>query len=235
MNMTTLAGYIDHAILHPTVTDSAALREIESLKHYPLGSLCVRPCSMAATVEALAGTQIPTCTVIGFPHGTPCTSVKVFETEKAIADGATEVDMVVNVGKTLSADWGYVRADIAAVMAAARCHEAILKVIFETDFVTEDAAKIKLCEICSDIGVDYVKTSTGFGFVKVEGGMAYTGATEHDVRLMRKHCPDTVGIKASGGIRTLEQALRFVELGATRLGTSSTVAILEKARKELGE
>jgi deoxyribose-phosphate aldolase len=235
MNMSTLAGYIDHAILHPTVTDSAALEEIESLKHYPLGSLCVRPSSVAATAAALVGTPIPTCTVIGFPQGTPCTSVKVFEAEKAIADGATEVDMVVNIGKTLSADWEYVHADIAAVMAAAKAHEAMLKVIFETDFVTEDADKIKLCEICSDIGVDYVKTSTGFGFVKGEGGMSYTGATEHDVKLMRTHCPDTIGIKASGGIRTLEHALRFVELGATRLGTSSTVAILEKARQELGE
>jgi len=235
MNMTTLAGYIDHAILHPTVTDSAALEEIESLKHYPLGSLCVRPSSVSATVEALSGTGIPTCTVIGFPQGTPCTSVKVFETEKAIADGATEVDMVVNIGKTLSADWDYVYADIAAVCAVAQAREAIVKVIFETDFVTEDADKIKLCEICSEIGVDYVKTSTGFGFVKGENGMSYRGATEHDVKLMRKHCPDTVGIKASGGIRTLEQALRFVELGATRLGTSSTIALLERAREELGE
>ncbi|MDP6357423.1 MAG: deoxyribose-phosphate aldolase [Planctomycetota bacterium] len=235
MNMTTLAGYIDHAILHPTVTDSAALEEIEGLKHYPLGSFCVRPSSVKATAEALAGTQIPTCTVIGFPQGTPCTSVKVFETEEAIADGATEVDMVVNIGKTLSGDWEFVRADIAAVMAAAKARGAMLKVIFETDFVTEDVAKIRLCEICSEIGVDYVKTSTGFGFVKGEGGMSCAGATEHDVRLMREHCHDSVGIKASGGIRTLEQALRFVELGATRLGTSSTAAILEKARQELGE
>jgi deoxyribose-phosphate aldolase len=235
MNMTTLAGTIDHAILHPTVTDSAALEEIEGLKKYPLGSLCVRPSSVAATAEALSGTDIPTCTVIGFPQGTPCTSVKVFETEKAILDGATEVDMVVNIGKTLSGDWDYVHADIAAVCAVAQAREAMLKVIFETDFVTEDADKIKLCEICSEIGVDYVKTSTGFGFVKGENGMAYTGAREHDVNLMRTHCPDTIGIKASGGIRTLEQALRFVELGAGRLGTSSTIAILEKAREELGE
>ena len=136
--------------------------------------------------------------------------------------------MVVNVGRVIQGDWDYVNQDIRTVFDAAKQFDAILKVIFETDFVTEQSDKIRLCEICSEIGVDFVKTSTGFGFVKQESGdYGYQGATENDIKLMREICPASVGVKASGGIRDYATADRFRQLGATRLGTSATKAIVE--------
>src|SRR5262249_25543502 len=152
---------------------------------------------------------------------------KAAEAEQACKDGATELDMVVNVGKVLSEDWAFVERDIKAVLDVARQHKAILKVIFENDFLPKDEHKIKLCEICGKLGVDFVKTSSGFGFVKVASGdYNYKGATEADVALMRKHSPAKVGIKAAGGVRTQAEALRMQELGCTRLGTSAPEPII---------
>ena len=189
-------------------------------------SICVKPSYVQLASELLAGTRVLASTVIGFPHGGTSTAAKAEETHEACRQGAKEVDMVVNIGRVLANDWSYVQGDIGAVVAAAHDHDAITKVIFETGLLPDDALKIRLCEISESCGADFVKTSTGFGFIKdADGNLTSTGATLHDVSLMRKHCSDAVAVKASGGIRSYEDAKTFVELGATRLGTSSTEAI----------
>ncbi len=236
LTMTRIARMIDHAILHPTLTEAQVRQDCDSLRVYPLASLCVRPCDVKLVHSLLAGTPIATCTVIGFPHGTSKPAVKAFEAEQAFNDGATEVDMVVNNARVLANDWPAVRQDIEAVLTVTRKHRGILKVIFETDYLPDDEPKIRLCEICSQLGVDYVKTSTGFGFVKGDNGTySYKGATDHDLRLMRKHCKSSVGVKASGGVRSLEDALRVIDLGVTRIGATATRAICEAARERFGE
>lgn len=234
-SLNDVARLLDHAILQPTTTDAHLDAEVASLVAYPLATLCVRPCSVARTSGLLAGTRIGVCTVIGFPSGSPATATKVFEARQALADGATELDMVVNVGQVLGENWAYVRHDIASVVEVGHAANAIVKVIFETDFLPHDKHKIRLCEICTEVGADFVKTSTGFGFVKgVDGKFGYRGATEHDVALMRKHAGPTMGIKPSGGIRTLDEVLKFVQLGATRIGTGSSPAILQAAAERFG-
>jgi deoxyribose-phosphate aldolase len=188
-----------------------------------VASVCVKPSQVALAVECLRGSPVVVGTVIGFPHGGTTTEAKVAETELACGQGGREVDMVVNLGKALSGDWTYVQKDIRAVVEVASAAGAIVKVIFETGLLPDDATKIRLCEISEAAGAAFVKTSTGFGYVKRLDGMLFaTGATEHDVRLMRTHCSATVQVKASGGIRSYEDARRFVDLGATRLGTSAT-------------
>jgi deoxyribose-phosphate aldolase len=230
-----IVGLCDHALLHPNLTDADLQAQLQALRPYPVASVCIKPYAVAMAVEALAGTAIGVGTVIGFPHGSPKSAVKAAEAEAAFGDGAREVDMVINVGKALSGDWAFVREDIAAVLAVARGHGGLIKVIFETDFLPGDAVKIRLCEICSDLGADYVKTSTGFGYVKQPNGQfATTGATGHDVELMRRHCPSSVGVKPSGGVRTLDDVLRYVELGATRIGTTATLAIHREALERFG-
>jgi deoxyribose-phosphate aldolase len=225
-----LARMLDHAILQPTFTDAQMRAELEGLKGYRIATVCIKPYAVPLAAEVLAGTEIGVGTVIGFPHGSPRPDTKAAETERAFDDGAAEVDMVVNVGKVLSEDWAFVREDIGAVRDVTRRRGGLLKVIFETDFLPDDAHKITLCEVCSELNVDYVKTSTGFGFSKgTDGGYSYKGATEHDIALMRRHCVPSVGVKASGGVRSLADALKFVRLGATRLGTTSTHAILKAA------
>lgn len=167
------------------------------------------------------------CTVIGFPHGNSRVDVKVFETERAIDDGAVEIDMVVNTGKVLSEDWDYVYNEIASIVTVTKKHGAALKVIFENDFLPEDKYKIRLCEICSELKVEFVKTSTGYGFVKQpDGSYGYKGATHDDLVLMRKHSDPSVEIKAAGGVRTLEDTLKVRELGVTRIGATATETIV---------
>ena len=227
---------LDHALLHPTLTDKAVTEQCEALQPYPLASLCVKPCHVEMVADMMADSVIDVGTVIGFPHGVTTTATKVAETRLAFERGAVEADMVVNTGKVLGGQWDEVRHDIAEVLTVVRERAGLLKVIFETDFVTEDADKIRLCEVCSDLGVNYVKTSTGCGYVKqVDGGVSYRGATDHDIRLMRQHCPPGVGVKPSGGVRTLDDMLRFHRLGATRFGTTSSHAILSEARERFGE
>jgi len=175
----------------------------------------------------LQGSDVMVCTVIGFPHGNSRVDVKVFETERAIDDGAVEIDMVVNSGKVLSEDWDYVTNEIAAIVAVTKKHGAALKVIFENDFLTEEKHKIRLCEICSELKVEFVKTSTGYGFVKQsDGSYGYQGATHEDLVLMRKHSGPDVEVKAAGGVRTLEDTLKVRELGVTRIGATATEAII---------
>ena len=229
-----LVGLFDHAILKPTMTDDEMRKQMRSLRRYPLASICIKPYAVKMAVEEMAGTGVAVGTVIGFPHGTALPEIKAAEAEAAFRDGAHDVDMVVNVGKVLSKDWDYVRQDISGVLKVAREHGGIIKVIFETDYLAHDEDKIMLCEICSELKVDYVKTSTGFGFVMRANGYGYTGATEHDVELMRRYSAIGVGVKPSGGVRSLDSVLRMVELGATRIGTASTEAIYAQALQRYG-
>jgi len=230
-----LAGLLDHALLAPTLTDAELRKGCRELRPYPIATVCIKPHAIKLAAEELTGTGIKVCTVIGFPHGIQVPAVKAYEAEQAFLDGASEVDMVVNTGKVLSGDWGFVREDIEAVTGAARRHQGVVKVIFETDFLPEDRDKIRLCEICSEVGVDFVKTSTGFGFVKGgTGGYDYSGATDHDLKLMRAHCRPEVGVKASGGVRNLDRALAVAALGVTRIGTGSAPAILREYRERFG-
>lgn len=224
----------DHAILHPQFTDAQMLAELEGIKSLPLASVCIKPYAVSLAREVLSGTSIGIGTVIGFPSGSHTPDSKAIETERAFDDGATEADMVINVGKALSHDWDYCREDITAVLQITRARRGVIKVIFETDYLTDDAAKIKLCELCSELGVDYVKTSTGFGFAKQpDGSFQARGAQDADIKLMRRHSGPHVGVKASGGIRSYPDALRVIALGVTRIGTSSSHAILKAASAAL--
>jgi deoxyribose-phosphate aldolase len=194
----------------------------------------VKPYFVARARELLSSTRVRVGCVIGFPAGNSTTALKVFETETACRDGAVEIDMVINIGKALGGDWEYVEQEIRAVAEAAHRHGAKLKVIFENDYLPDDATKIRLCEICGRAGADWVKTSTGYGFVKQpSGGYDYRGATEHDLRLMRAHSPAHVQVKAAGGVRDLDGLLRVRELGCTRLGASATQAILEEFQRRV--
>ena len=223
-----IAALIDHALLHPTMTDDEIQNGCRLADQYSVASVCVKPYSIPLAAKVLKDSSVAVGTVIGFPHGSNPTNVKVLEADWSCKQGAKELDMVVNIGRVLQSDWDFVYQDIQAVCEIAKHHNALLKVIFETDYVDQRAHKVKLCEICSEIGVDFVKTSTGFGFTKKDGGgYGYVGATEDDIRLMREICPPSVGVKASGGIRDFATAVNFRELGATRLGTSATKAIVE--------
>jgi deoxyribose-phosphate aldolase len=229
----SVIALIDHAVLAPTASDSDVRLACEKCRELGVASVCVKPCHVELAAEFLENSPVLVSTVIGFPHGGSLTEAKMAETRFACRVGAREVDMVVNLGMVLAGDWDFVAKDIRSVVATAREHGAITKVIFETGLLPSDEIKTRLCQISEESGAAFVKTSTGFGYVKNERGqLIATGATEQDVALMRKSCGPNVGIKASGGIRTLADARRFVALGATRLGTSSTEAIAAEERAE---
>jgi deoxyribose-phosphate aldolase len=199
----------------------------EKAKKLGVASVCIKPYAVKLAAELLKGSDVAVGTVIGFPHGSNATEIKAAEAKLACEQGATELDMVVNAGKVIGEDWDYVARDIQAVVDVGHQHKAIVKVIFENDFLPRDELKIRLCEICGQVGADFVKTSTGFGFAKQpDGNYNYKGATEADVALMRKHSPAKVGVKAAGGVRTQAEALRMQELGCTRLGTSAPEPII---------
>ena len=222
-----IAKMIDHSLLHPTMDDQVLKEGIQLAKKYNVASVCIKPYAVKLAADLLRGSDVMVGTVIGFPHGNSKVEVKVFETERAIEDGAVEIDMVVNTGKVLSEDWTYVDDEIGKVVAVTKKHGAALKVIFENDFLPDDVYKIKLCEICSKYKVAFVKTSTGYGFVKQpDGSYNYRGATVEDLTLMRRHTDPEVQVKAAGGVRTLEDTLRVRELGVTRIGATATEAIL---------
>jgi len=226
-----LAKMIDHSLLHPTMTDAQFDAGCALAVRFGVATVCVKPCDVPRAVQLLRGSDVLVCSVIGFPHGNSHTSIKVLETELAIREGAREIDMVANAGKVLGGDLRYVAADIKAVNDACVARGARLKVIFENDYL-QDAHIIQLCEVCTAIGVAFVKTSTGYGFVKqANGDYNYRGATEHHLKLMRTHCPDKIQIKAAGGIRTLDEMLRARALGVTRIGASATEAMLNEAVK----
>ena len=231
ITFSSLAKMIDHSLLHPTMTDEAVASGCELARRYGVATACVKPCSVGLAKGILAGSGVGVGTVVGFPHGSQTSAVKLRDAEQGLADGAVEFDMVVNIGKVLGGDWDYVESEIRAINAAVAAGGALLKVIFETDYL-KDVHVVRLCGICSSAGVAFVKTSTGFGFVRQPNGMySYRGATDHHLTLMRANCPETVRIKAAGGLRTLDDLLRVRALGVARIGATATEAILEEARR----
>ncbi|OCT53247.1 Deoxyribose-phosphate aldolase [Cladophialophora carrionii] len=236
VTLSQIAKMIDHSLLHPTMTDQEIQDGLEIAKKYQTATACVKAYAIPLAKKALAGSGVKVCPVIGFPAGNSTIEVKVFEAEKAVEAGGDEIDMVVNIGKVLSGDWDYVTEEIRAINTAVTKMGAILKVIFENDFL-RDQHIVKLCEICSALNVAFVKTSTGYGFVKQPNGMyTYKGATVPALKLMRKHSKPAVQIKAAGGVRTLDDLLYVMSIGVTRIGATATVAMLEEAKKRgIGE
>jgi deoxyribose-phosphate aldolase len=231
-----LARMIDHSILHPTHTDEDLIKQCGIARKHNVASVCVKPYATRQAVQLLKGSEVKVGCVIGFPHGNSSTSVKVFETEQACFDGAKEIDMVINIGKALGGEWDYVEQDIKAVTDTCHSNNAIVKVIFETDYMTRIEDKIRLCEICTRAGADFVKTSTGYGFVRQPNGdFNYRGATVSDIELMRKYSGPDVQVKCAGGVRTLDDLLKMKAAGATRSGATATEAILEEAMKRFGK
>jgi len=225
---------IDHSLLHPTMTDAEIVEGCRLAREYDVAAACVKPYAIELARTILDGSDVGVCPVIGFPHGNSTISIKVTEADAAARAGGSEIDAVINIGKALGGDWVYVREEIRAVNDVVVANSAILKVIFENDYL-QDEHIIRLCEICSEIGVAFVKTSTGYGFVKQrDGGYNYKGATEPHLRLMRQHCPPNLQIKAAGGVRTLDDLLRVRALGVTRVGATATRVMLEEARRRFG-
>lgn len=214
--MNGLEKYIDHTLLKPQASYDDILRICEEAKQYQTASVCVNPCWVETVAHALKGSQVKTCVVIGFPLGATLSDVKAYEAAVCIAKGAEEVDMVINVGFIKSGRWDDVREDVKAVVLAAN-GLAKVKVILETCLLTEEE-KVLACKTCMEAGADFVKTSTGF---------STGGATPEDVALMRRTVGDLLGVKASGGIRTKEDAERMLAAGASRIGASATKTIIE--------
>jgi deoxyribose-phosphate aldolase len=236
-----LSKMIDHSLLHPTMTDADLEAGCKLAAQYDVASVCIKPYAVKQAVEWLRGTNVKVGAVIGFPHGNSSTESKRYETELACRDGAVEIDMVVNLGKALSADWDYVEADLKAVCDEAHQHGAKVKVIFENDYLTNGGAglssddfKIKLCHLCERAGADWVKTSTGYGFVKqADGSYNYKGATEHDLTLMRTNVSAKVQVKAAGGVRDLDGLIKVRDLGGSRCGATATAAMMDDYRKRV--
>jgi deoxyribose-phosphate aldolase len=218
------AKMIDHSLLNPTLTEGALEQGIQLALAYDVASVCIMPYALKRCAEQLKGSAVKASTTIGFPHGGHTTAIKLAETERALADGGEELDMVVNLSKVLSGDWAYVEADIRVVVEAAHAAGQKVKVIFENCYLNE-GQKIRLCEICSGLGADWVKTSTGYGT---------SGATDEDLRLMRAHAAPGVQVKAAGGIRDLDALLRVRAIGVTRVGATATAVILDEYRRRAG-
>ncbi len=215
---------IDHALLTPTTSVEQLEAGCQLALAYDVASVCIMPYYVKRCAEILADSTVLPSTVIGFPLGGHATSTKAAEAKQAVKDGCQELDMVVNISKALSGDWDYVRADIQAVIDIAHAENRKVKVIFENCYL-EDEHKIRLCEICGEVNADWVKTSTGFGT---------GGATLDDLRLMRQNTPDHVQVKAAGGVRDVETMIAVKEIGATRVGSSSTQKLMDAFRKQLG-
>jgi deoxyribose-phosphate aldolase len=234
-----LAQMIDHSLLHPTMTDQELDDGCRLAVKYGVASVCIKPYYVQQAARLLQGSKVKVGAVIGFPHGNSTTESKRYETQLACKDGAVEIDMVTNIGKALSGDWEYVERDIKAVCEEAHARSAKVKVIFENDYLTSggaglssEAFKRKLCQICERAGADWIKTSTGYGFVKgADGKYSYKGATEDDLKLMRANVSPKVQVKAAGGVRDLDGLIRVRDLGATRCGASATAAILDEYKK----
>ena len=219
-----IAKMLDHSLLQQTLTDAELEQGCRLARGYGVASVCIKPYAVRQAAALLAGSDVAVGTTVGFPHGGHLTAVKVDEAERAVDDGARELDMVVNIGKVLSKDWRYVADDVRAVVEAAHRRGALVKVIFENCFLA-DEHKEQLCHICGEVGADFVKTSTGYGAA---------GATDDDLRLMRRCSPPHVQVKAAGGVRTFERLLAVRALGVTRVGATATAAILDECRRRLG-
>ena len=218
-----IAKRIDHSLLPPTLSTSELEEGCMLAVRYGVASVCIKPYAVALAARILKDTGVEVGTTVGFPHGAHATAVKVYEAERAIADGATELDMVINIGQALGGEWDVVAADIAAVTKASHDGGAIVKVIFENCYLN-DEQKLRLCQICGDVGADYVKTSTGFGT---------GGATVGDLRLMRQAAPRHVKLKAAGGVRTLDAMIEVAQLGCDRIGCSRTAEVLDELKSRL--
>lgn len=219
-----IAKMIDHSLLNPTLDEKALEQGIRLALHYDTASVCIMPYALAWCAELLHGSDVRASTTIGFPHGGHTTATKMAETAQALADGGEELDMVVNISKVLSGDWDYVRQDIRAVVELAHQAGQKVKVIFENAYLN-DGQKIRLCQICSEVNADWVKTSTGY---------APSGATIEDLRLMRRHSAPHVQVKAAGGVRDLDALLRVRAVGTTRCGATRTAEMLDDCRRRLG-
>ena len=222
ITLAQLAKTIDHSLLKPELTHNDVISGCELAKRYHVASVCVKPCHVLLAAELLRGSDVRVGTVIGFPHGNSTTTVKVAEARQALQDGATELDMVINIGEMRSGHYTYVQDEIKALCDLAHQAGAIVKVIFENAYLTEDE-KIKACHLSEEAGADFVKTSTGF---------APTGATIDDIKLMRKNVSSRVQVKAAHGIRTLEAALQMIDAGVTRIGATATAVILDDFAKK---
>jgi deoxyribose-phosphate aldolase len=216
-----IAGMIDHSLLKPNLTNQEVEEGCRIAREYRVAAVCVRPSDVRRAAEILRESPVRVTTVVGFPHGSTTTAAKVCEAEEAIRNGAVELDVVLHIGRLKSKDYAYVKADLEAVTAVARARNVIIKVIFENCYL-DDEEKIAACRISNEAGVDFVKTSTGFGT---------GGAEDHDLKLMRKHTDPSIKIKAAGGIRTLERAIEVRRLGCSRIGATATVAILDRLKK----
>ena len=219
-----IAKMLDHSLLKPTMTDAELEAGCRLAREYDVASVCIKPYAVKMAAGILAGSTVAVGTTIGFPHGGHLTTIKVEEANQALADGARELDMVVNIGKVLSDDWNYVGGDILAVVETAHQAGAIVKVIFENCFL-HDEQKERLCILCGEVGADFVKTSTGYGDA---------GATDHDLRLMRHFTPPHIQVKAAGGVRSYERLLAVRALGVTRVGATATKEILDECKLKLG-
>lgn len=234
-----LAGMIDHSLLHPTLTDQELEEGCRLAAKYRVASVCVKPYFVKRAAELLNDSGVIVGAVIGFPHGNSATEVKRYETEIACRDGAREIDMVINVGKAIGGAWDYVERDIEAVCDQAHGQGAKVKVILENDYLGNGGGglnsadlKRKLCQIAERAGADWVKTSTGYGFVKgSDGKYSYEGATEEDLKLMRAAVSERVQVKAAGGVRDLDALVMVKELGCSRCGASATATMLDEYGK----
>ena len=214
-----LAKTIDHSLLRPELTDQDIIEGCELAARYHVASVCVKPYHVSLAVEKLKGSDVAVGTVVGFPHGAHTTQTKVFEAQKALKDGAVELDMVINIGALRSGQTDYVCEDIRAVVEAAK-GRALVKVILENAYLT-DEQKVQGCKLVEEAGADFVKTSTGF---------APSGATIEDLKLMRASVGPKVRVKAAGGVRSLDAILAVIDVGVTRVGATATAAILDEFR-----
>lgn len=219
-----IAKMIDHSLLRPELSVEQVAEGCEVARRYHVASVCVRPCDVELAAGELKGSDVLVGSVVGFPHGATTTAAKLFETRQMIEQGAREVDMVLNIGRLVSGDCAYVEAEIRNVAALCHANAAILKVIFENSYLT-DEMKIAACGICKRAGADFVKTSTGF---------APSGATIADLKLMYQHASPECRVKAAGGVRTLDAAIEVYEAGCSRFGATATISILEDWKKRLG-
>ena len=218
-----VAKMIDHSLLNPALTVGELEAGCQLAREYDVASVCIMPYYAARCAKLLQGSPIEPSTTIGFPHGGHCTGIKMLEAERALKDGTTELDAVINISKARSGDWAYVTGEIRSLTELTHAHGQKIKIIFENAYLDE-AAKIRLCQICGEIGVDWVKTSTGY---------APSGATMEDLALMRKHSPARVQVKAAGGVRDLDSLLAVRAIGVTRVGASRTAQILDECKRRL--
>ncbi len=220
-----IAKMIDHSLLNPPLTDQALEQGCRLALDYDCASVCIMPYYLRRAAEILKGSTVKASTTIGFPHGGHATAIKIAEARQALDDGGQELDVVVNISKVLSEDWDFVREDIRTVIDMTHARGQKVKIIFENCYL-KDSHKIKLCEICGELGADWVKTSTGFGT---------GGATMEDLKLMRAHSPSFVQVKAAGGVRDLDKLLEVRALGVTRVGATRTAEMLDECKRRLAK